>query len=76
VVKQIRVVDLIVLAGIALVLGAQDKLGHVPLNRATWYVIAGLLGFIAVAVAIRRYWIWLDSLPTGWRARAKQSRQP
>ncbi len=70
--KQIRVVDLIILAGIALLLGAQD-VGRVPLGRTAWFTIAGLLAVAGVAIAIAHASIRLQSWPSDQGTRTEQT---
>jgi hypothetical protein len=68
-VKQIRVVDLVVLSGIALVLGALAPVHHVLLTAKGWFIVAGLLAAAAVIVVIASYMRWVNGLATE-RARA------
>jgi hypothetical protein len=72
-VKQIRVVDLLVLSGIALVLGAlaRSRLGQVMLTTRGWFIVAGLLAAAAVILTIASYLRWVNALAAE-NARADQ----
>ena len=69
--KQIRVVDLVLISGIALVMGALARTHAVLLSATGWYWVAALSAVAAFGLAIAQYALWLQRLPAPRRALAE-----
>jgi hypothetical protein len=67
------VVDLVVISGLALVLGELALRHRVLLSATAWDWIAGLSAVAAVGLAIARYARWLQGLPATRRAVSEPS---
>jgi hypothetical protein len=61
-VKQIRVVDLVLMSAIALVLGELALRHPVLLSRTGWQWVAALSAVTALGLGIAHYVRWMDRL--------------
>ena len=61
--RQIRVVDLVLISAIALVLGELARTHKVVLTATGWHWVAGLSAVVAVGLGIVQCSLWLQRLP-------------
>ena len=75
-VRQIRVVDLVLISAISLVLGELARTHRVVFSATGWHWVAGLAAVAAVALGYTQYVRWLERRLAARRALAGQSGLP
>jgi hypothetical protein len=69
-VKQLRVVDFVMLSGIALGLGALAPSGQVVLSTGQWRAVAALFALTAVGLVIAQCALFMQRFPSPPPSRA------